>query len=965
MVSMAHKESITIPAHHTIWNGFNKRELRIEFTIPTKGTNNETGLFILVPGFGEHIDSATYKNMRSQFADLYNVVTLQCDYFGSRFMQGVTDFTFNNEASFLATYFDEEEVMQIQHDSSKLLSLLEDKNVEFPIYAKLNENIDEFADMSYMQAIDLITAIEAVKTILSENDFQYNEKRIIGYGQSQGAYLLHLSNRLVPHLFSHIIDAGAGVVPIYFDYIRILYVPYHQATLCAEFHYRARDIIQDKEALSLQHLYENFDNGAYIYSSVDATDNLVDAEEKKTILNKLQHVQFEMIDSTKVDNAIVTSTSQEPVKLVKYVLKTQLQHTNTNEQQLYYEVSSANTKIRVDYRNGLPLFQLEGTTEHLLEGENELAKQTKKNTDKLKDFSLQSRNVIAELKQSQPTIEYLKTKTGVPTVVLGGYLLHSKYDPEKEATKIAEKEIEEGYLHVLFGYGCGYLAKALKDKLKDEPLLVYEPVNSGIEQMMEIDGVTVVSDKKILQEQVRAYQGVYDTNMKLICSPNYDKLFPMEHRSVNLIVKERYLAEQAHRATVKFFGDVWQENIRNNLLYLDGAGSIQDLHKKYTQPVVVASGGPSLTKQLPLLKEIANKVIIVAAGSTIKSLLTAGIEPDYVVTIDGALINYELHFKDLEVGKTKLITALSSHHKITEKYQNNIYIYGMAIEDTILDFCREKFNIDIPIMLNGASCAHTAMHIATYISSGPVALIGQDLAYTNNQSHAAGNAGYLDLDTNWLENNYAFEVESYDGGRVYTDLTFNAMREQFEEIYEILKENSTIYNCTEGGSKIVGMPQKAFQAFCQEFVDELPVRELFIDGQKKHTVTLPQLKQFFDEELVFYRQIEHLLQKALDALRENKSTIKFTNTTVNKLGKIDKKLIDLYDKVLLDSVIYLIITETRKDYKKGKNETQEQLYERVSKQSKSLYEKLLVVFQKARHYTQEVITKIEGRSVQK
>lgn len=957
MNRVAHKESITIPAHHTLWNGYNKRELRIEITIPTKGMNNETGLFILVPGFGGHIDSAAYKNMRSQFADLYNVVTLQCDYFGSRFMQKVTDFKFNNEASFLATFFDEEETLQIQHDSSKLLPLLEDKNVEFPIYAKLDESIDEFADMSYMQAIDLVTAIEAVKTILTENNFQYNDKRIIGFGQSHGAYLLHLSNRLVPHLFSHIIDAGAGVAPIYFDYIRTLYVPYHKATLCADFHYIARDIIQDKEALSLQQLYKNFDNGAYIYSSVDATDNLVNAEEKKTSLSKLQHVQFEMIDST--------SISQEPVKLVKYVLKTQLQHTNTNEQQLYYEVTSAKTKILVDYSNGLPLFQLEDGNEDLLVGENELAKQTKRNTDKLKDISLQSRNVIAELKQSQPTIEYLETKTGVPTVVLGGYLLHSKYDPEKEATKIAAKEIEEEYLHVLFGYGCGYLAKALKDKLKDKPLLVYEPANSGIEQMMEIDDVTVVSDKKILQEQVRAYHGVYDTNMKLICSPNYDKLFPMEHRSVNLIVKERYLAEQTHRATVNFFSDIWQENVRNNLLYLVGAGSVKDLHKNYTQPVVVASGGPSLTKQLPLLKEIANKVIIIAAGSTIKSLLAAGIEPDYVVSIDGALINYDLHFKDLEVGKTKLITALSSHHKITEKYQNNLYVYGMAIEDTILDYCKEKLYIDIPIMLNGGSCAHTAMHIATYISSGPVALIGQDLAYTNNQSHAAGNAGYSDLDSNWLENNYAFEVESFDGGRVYTDLTFNAMREQFEEIYEILKEDSAIYNCTEGGSKIVGMPQKAFQAFCQEFVDELPVRELFIDDQKKQTVTLPQLQQFFDEELVVYRQVEQLLQRALDALRENKSAIKFTTSTLNKLEKIDKKLIELYDKVLLDSVIYLIITETRKDYKKGKNETKEQMYERVSKQSKSLYEKLLVVFQKARLCTQEVITKIEERSVKK
>ncbi|KOY82365.1 6-hydroxymethylpterin diphosphokinase MptE-like protein [Lysinibacillus sp. FSL H8-0500] len=569
------------------------------------------------------------------------------------------------------------------------------------------------------------------------------------------------------------------------------------------------------------------------------------------------------------------------------------------------------------------------------------------------------------MEQEQPTIEYIETKTGLPTVVLGGYLLHSKYDPEKEAAKIAEKEVEPGYVHVLFGYGCGYLAKALQNKLQDDPLLVYEPTNSGIKLDTSTEDIMVLTDKKVLQQQVRAYHGEYDTNIKLISSPNYNKLFPLEHRSVNLIVKESYLADQTRRNTIKFFSDIWQQNVRNNLLYLDGAGSVRDLYKRYTQPVIVASGGPSLTKQLPLLKKIAHKVVIIAAGSTIKSLLAADIEPDYVVTIDGAVINYDLHFKNLEVGKTKLITALSSHYKITEKYQNNLYFYGMGIEDTILDYCEEKLGIKIPIMLNGGSCAHTALHIATFISNGPVALIGQDLAYTNNQSHATNNAGYLAIDENWLKNNHAFEVEGYDGGKVYTDLIFNSMRQQFEDIYEVLKENCMIYNCTEGGIKIGEMPQKSFQAFYQEFVESLPVREQQEVNYKKQTVTLSQLQTFFKDELAVYRQLEQQLQKALDVLREKKSTVKFTKPVLKKLDKIDKKLIRLYDQVLLDSVIYLIIIEVRKDYKKGKDETQQQIYERVYNQSKALYEKLLDVFQKARHYTQDVLSKIEERGAQK
>lgn len=958
---MAHLESIIIPAHHTIWNGYNKRELRIEFAIPEKGTNNETGLFIFASGFGGDIDSNVYKKMRNQFADLYNVVTVQCDYFGSRFMQGFDEFTFNDETSFLAKVFSEDEIGKIQKDKSNLLQLLQSKEVEFPVNAKLDETINEFADMSYMQAIDIITAIEAVKVVLIKNDFQYNEQRIIGLGQSHGAYLLHLSNRLAPHLFSHIVDIASWVSPAYLEYTRCLYTQ----KLRVYFNYLANDIIQDQEALTLHQLYEKFENSAFIYSAIGATDNLVNVEDKKISLSKLHHVQFEIIDSAKVDNVIFKSTNHGMdtnfTELIKYVLKMKPHHHNENERQLCYTITSANTKIHVDYRNGLPLFQLEDGHVNVDVALDELAKQTEENTKVLQDYSLKLKKIIAEMKQQQPTIEYIETKKGLPTIVLGGYLLHSKYDPIKEAEKIAEKEIEEDYLHVLFGYGYGYVAQALKAKLKDAPLLVYEPAISGIEKTMTVDGITVISNKKLFQEQVRAYHGEYDAKMKLICSPNYDKLFPMEQRSINLIVKESYLADQMRRNTISFFSDIWQQNVRHNLQYLNGAESLNDLYKHYTQPVIVASGGPSLTKQLPLLKKIADQVVIIAAGSTIKSLLAAGIEPDYVLTIDGAPINYDLHFKNLEIGQAKLITALSSHYKITEMYKDNLYFYGMGLEDTILDYCAEKLGINIPIMLNGGSCAHTAFHVATYISSGPVALIGQDLAYTNNQTHAADNAGYTEVDKDWLIRNHAYEVEGYNGDKVYTSLTFNSMRQQFEEIYEVLKDKHVIYNCTEGGSKIEGMPQKTFQDFCEEYAELFQTKELQEVSSEKQTVSLVQLQKFFEDELDVYRQLEHQLQRALTILREKKSTIQFTKPVLKKLDKIDEKLIELYDQVLLDSVIYLIILETRKDYKKGKNETLEQAYERVYNQSKALYEKLLVVFQKARRVTKEVLLEIEER----
>lgn len=144
--------------------------------------------------------------MREQFADLYNVVTVQCDYFGSQFMQNTNKITLKGGYSSLANIFSDEEIKQVENNFADFLPLLVNKKVDFPVIAELDESTDEFVDMGYMQAIDIITAIEAIQIILKENWLDYDENRVIGFGQSQGAYLLHLCNRLAPHLFSQIID---------------------------------------------------------------------------------------------------------------------------------------------------------------------------------------------------------------------------------------------------------------------------------------------------------------------------------------------------------------------------------------------------------------------------------------------------------------------------------------------------------------------------------------------------------------------------------------------------------------------------------------------------------------------------------------------------------------------------------------------------------------------------------------
>ncbi|AWE06401.1 hypothetical protein DCE79_02930 [Lysinibacillus sp. 2017] len=215
--------------------------------------------------------------------------------------------------------------------------------------------------MSYMQAIDNITTIEAVKLILTENNLVFNERKIIGYGHSQGAYILHLANKLAPHLFTYIVDNSAWVNPVYLSSNRYLSKGIGKAVFAIEYDYMAKAYLKDKNSLSLHKIYKAFKNGAYIYSVLGTTDNLVDVKDKKTAIANLKHAKFELIDAKRVDGEIFKSTNHgldaDFLKLFDYVMQKVPAHQNKNKFVQNYIYASSQTQIAVNYSTALPLFQ--------------------------------------------------------------------------------------------------------------------------------------------------------------------------------------------------------------------------------------------------------------------------------------------------------------------------------------------------------------------------------------------------------------------------------------------------------------------------------------------------------------------------------------------------------------------------------------------------------------------------------
>ncbi|WP_285397561.1 6-hydroxymethylpterin diphosphokinase MptE-like protein [Lysinibacillus sp. fls2-241-R2A-57] len=556
-------------------------------------------------------------------------------------------------------------------------------------------------------------------------------------------------------------------------------------------------------------------------------------------------------------------------------------------------------------------------------------------------------------------IEYLSSKNNLKTVVVDGLLLHSKYDPIKEADRIVEKEFEPNFAYVLFGFGLGYIKDALLKRIDDpSKLIIIDPIFSLLDQDDKSHHVIEKIDEKEIETYIANQLPQLSKKVKVVCSPNYEKLFQNEYKMVLQIIKNVQMLNLVTENTVRYFADSWQENSIHNLANVYTGISLEALNKYYTCPVIVAAGGPSLTKQLPLLKEIEKNVILIAAGSTVNSLLKNEIEPDYIVTVDGSLANYN-HFKDIGKIKSKLIFAITSNYKIQYECKNEKYAFVDANNVEYREQIKKLFDVDLPLILGGGSVANFCYSIASYITTGPIAMIGQDLAYTDNKSHDESNKHFIEINDTVKQERRTFELEGYYGDKVLTDYSFLSMKKGFEMLHYHNNNDNEIYNCTEGGVKIEGIEQLPFRTFVERFVDSSNIINMNSEV-KSRKVDYKLFYSIMNKNIKIYDDVIKEIKNAIIFLKTNNSTIYFDKKVLRGLEKIDAKLKRAFIELSIEYITGPITIDVLRNYEKVPNEKPEESYKRVFNQNLELYTRLLEVIEKSKRYTLEATKEAEN-----
>ncbi|MGI7599341.1 motility associated factor glycosyltransferase family protein [Campylobacter coli] len=243
--------------------------------------------------------------------------------------------------------------------------------------------------------------------------------------------------------------------------------------------------------------------------------------------------------------------------------------------------------------------------------------------------------------------------------------------------------------------------------------------------------------------------------------------------------------------------------------------------KGISDTAIIVSTGPSLTKQLPLLKKYASKATIFCADSSYPILAKHGIKPDYVCMLERTEITAEFFnhdFGEFDNGICFIIKSIvhpNAINYLTKKTDNFTIVstYASFIQYLKLDYFG-YFNM-------GFSVAHMACYLSLHLNHKNIIFIGQDLAYAENgNSHPDDYQNSANYESQMYEH---ILTEAYGGKeKIKTHHVWLMFKRNLEQDVQKIQKylDTKVYNCTEGGARIEGTIEKPFLWACENLLDK-------------------------------------------------------------------------------------------------------------------------------------------------
>jgi hypothetical protein len=443
------------------------------------------------------------------------------------------------------------------------------------------------------------------------------------------------------------------------------------------------------------------------------------------------------------------------------------------------------------------------------------------------------------------------SKSGLPSLIRIDAMgkkkqINSSYNPALEASRSLETlNIGESINFIVIGLGLGYQVLEIVRKStsqakiyifeKDHELFALAIREVDFSRILEHPGVKIFIDINSLSLCSLLEPEQTNFTLNKYCLVRHKALVEEDLDYYGCLLSEidKYFNEaEINLKTQSIHSKLYYKNIFSNLdIMLESPGikllenCLQDI------PAIICSAGPSLDKNIQLLKSARSRFFLVSVATALKPLLYNGIHPDVVISIDPD----EQTIKSFDFASDA---------------ENSWLVYNPAVPNVIPKaFPKRRLAFDSEVYLANwfkkhteekgnlgkvSSVAHSAVKLAQYFACSPIILVGQDLSFSKQRQHCLHsfyNEEHMDKVSRLNTLSYWDQMKFNSFGQNSTKtldlfgeiITSTKAMESYSHIFSNYFEGSqNMVNATEGGMPIAGLQnlslREAIHIYCNEVI---------------------------------------------------------------------------------------------------------------------------------------------------
>ncbi|MDK2807590.1 MAG: hypothetical protein PWP24_323 [Clostridiales bacterium] len=457
--------------------------------------------------------------------------------------------------------------------------------------------------------------------------------------------------------------------------------------------------------------------------------------------------------------------------------------------------------------------------------------------------------------------------------------LHSENQKKEAEMLMQEVDSFRDHLIVLFGMGnTVLLRKLMTETSPGTRIAVFEPNVYVFKYILAHEDLSDIlksnkfgfmfGDEMSIQRAISIYmEQKWDNlakNLRVISIPNYH-------------VYSEFCIENLKHVTTKIdkmllnlgtcledMLDGFQNHYQNvdACLTANGIAEIRDKYKGY--PAIVVASGPSLDKNIHLLKQAQGKALIITCDASYTACKVNEVKPEIITSIERYRPTFQFYYEGKTFDKDLVLAGPSLLWPETYQLFPGRKILMAKTPGGLEKWWSSHFE-RMEFVSQGMSCANVAYAVAAEAGCNPIILIGQDLAYTGEKIHSdLTHTKYEGVNQgNYEEGISDIFVEDIYGEKVRTNIYYELFRHYFEQ--QILTNERLVIDATEGGAKIQG----SLVMTLQEAMDQYCIREIPF----RLTDILEEIPFETDAAIAKYQELIDSANEMLDNFRTVKQKV--------------------------------------------------------------------------------------------